>query len=50
MLQEEKYCAKKGVEEGTLDAVCFGDAKFQIAVGCIGVGVGLRELCCAGVG
>src|ERR1700679_3356350 len=46
MLQEEKYCEKKGVEEGTLDAVCFGDANSWVAVCCVGVRGWVRESCC----
>jgi hypothetical protein len=45
MLQEEKFSEKKGVEEGTLNAVCFGDANLWRAAGGLGVRDGVFELC-----
>jgi hypothetical protein len=45
LLQEEKFSEKKGVEEGTLHAVCFGDANFRDAARGVGVRDGMFELC-----
>jgi hypothetical protein len=45
LLQEEKFSEKKGVEEGTVQAVCFGDANLWLAACCVGVRDGMFELC-----
>jgi hypothetical protein len=44
MLQEEKFLKKKGVEEGTLYAVCFGDANDWLVACWDGLRRGMFEL------